>query len=210
MGDRQLTLPLVLAPLAAPLALALRYVGRVAVADGKEVAAVTLQAAAEAEQLLSKSERAKAILPLCVGVGATAASLALLAPVFVRELAFSASLDSLQEITEIFLLAPLVSTLAAAVAGLARDESRELADRAINLGNRRFSSAKKVGSTWLSATEQIESASARNKNKWATFIKTTVPAPLLGALLPGSLSTKAVFIAALSAAQSAYYLSSAE
>ena len=72
------------AALSATVGVSAEYVGRVAVADGKETAAVTLMAAAEAEALLSQSERVKAVLPLCVGVSATAASLALLTPVFLQ------------------------------------------------------------------------------------------------------------------------------
>ena len=41
---------------------------------------VTLQAAAEAEVRLAQAERAKAVVPLCVGVSATASAFALLAP----------------------------------------------------------------------------------------------------------------------------------
>ena len=55
--------------------------GKVAVADGKEVAAASVQCAAEAEGLLANAERSKAVIPLCVGIGASAASLSLLVPV---------------------------------------------------------------------------------------------------------------------------------
>ena len=58
---------------------------RVAVADGKEIAANTIQCAAEAESLLAKAKRFKAITPLCVSVGATVASFALLVPVVIQE-----------------------------------------------------------------------------------------------------------------------------
>ena len=43
------------------------YVGRVAVANGKETAALAIQATAESEVLLAQAERIKAVLPLCVG-----------------------------------------------------------------------------------------------------------------------------------------------
>ena len=60
-----------LAPSAAAFTAAIgigaEYTGKVAVADGKEVAAATIQCAAEAEGLLANAERAKAICPLCVG-----------------------------------------------------------------------------------------------------------------------------------------------
>jgi len=53
----------VLAPtmsaISASVSVSAEYVGRVAVADGKEVAAVSLQAAAEAESLLSQVRRSE-------------------------------------------------------------------------------------------------------------------------------------------------------
>ena len=73
-----LTLPL---SLSLTLTLTLtRYVGKTAVSRGKEVAAITLQAAAESEAILAQAERAKAVVPLCVGLSATASAFALLAP----------------------------------------------------------------------------------------------------------------------------------
>lgn len=213
-GISPLVLPIrvveVLAPsmaaLSASIGVSAEYVGRVAVADGKEIAAVTLQAAAEAESLLSQSERSKAVLPLCVGIGAAAASFALLVPILIEELTIS----SLQQITEIYLLSPLVATLAAAVAGLSCAESRALAARAINLGNRRFAKKGEVGRTWLSATEQIDASSRRMNGKWVTFVTSTIPAPIIGTLIPGSLATKTIVTAAFAAAQSAFFLSQAE
>ncbi|GMH72817.1 hypothetical protein TrRE_jg3688 [Triparma retinervis] len=200
----------VLAPtcsaISAAVSVSAEYVGRVAVADGKEVAAVSMQAAAEAESLLSQSERTKAVLPLCVGVGATAATLSLLVPVLISDL----GIKSLQTITEIQLVAPLIATLAAAVAGLSLEESKGLANRAINLGNRRFARSSDVGKSWRSASEQIVDSSSRLSRKWITFLTSTVPSPLIGALIPGGLATKAIIIASLSAAQSAFSLAQAE
>jgi len=195
-----------MAAVSASVSVSAEYVGRVAVADGKEVAAVSMQAAAEAESLLSQSERTKAVLPLCVGVGATAATFSLLVPVLITEL----GIKSLQTVTEIQLVAPLVATLAAAVAGLSLEESKGLANRAINLGNRRFARSSDVGKTWLSASEQISNSSVRLSRKWLSFLTSTVPSPLLGALIPGNLATKAIIIASLAAAQSAFSLAQAE
>lgn len=45
----------------AAIGIAAEYSGRVAVADGKEVAATSLQCAAEAEGFLASAERAKAV-----------------------------------------------------------------------------------------------------------------------------------------------------
>jgi len=125
----------------------------VAVADGKEIAANTIQCAAEAEALLANAERVKAITPLCVGVGATAASLSLLAPTIIEALNIG---NSVQFVTELYLFCPLVSVLAAAVANLALEETRGFATRAINIGVRRFAKSGLVGRTWLSSSEQVQ------------------------------------------------------
>lgn len=66
--------------LSAAIGISAEYTGRVAVSRGKEVAAIALQTAAEAEGLLAQAERAKAIVPLCVGIATTASAFALLAP----------------------------------------------------------------------------------------------------------------------------------
>ncbi|KAL3934877.1 MAG: hypothetical protein SGARI_003200 [Bacillariaceae sp.] len=117
-----------LAPTAAAFSAALgigaEYVGRVAVADGKEVAAATIGCAAEAEGFLAQAERAKAITPLCVGIGATATTFSLLVPVL---------LGSVQEVsimTEIYLACPLISVLSAAVCSLALQDTKAFAKRA--------------------------------------------------------------------------------
>lgn len=194
------------AALCATIGVTSEYIGRVAVADGKEVAARTMQCACEAEALLAKSERTKAVLPLCVGIGATAASISLLAPVLVEQIGIS----SLQAVTEVYLLCPLLSVLSAAVAGLATQESAQQAERAISVGNRRFARSGRVGRTWLSASEQIQMTSLRYSAQWRAFAFSVVPAPLMGALVPGSLESRAIVIAALAAAQSAYFLARAE
>lgn len=194
------------AAISASVGVSAEYVGRVAVADGKEIAAVTIQAAAESEAWLAKSERAKAVLPFLVGLSATAASFALLCPVLIQSL----EIKSLQSVTEIYFFCPLVAVIAAAVGGLASQESRLLASNAINLGNRRFAKAGQVGKTWLSTTEQIVKGSERLNEKWKTFFLTTIPAPVLGAIVPGPLEFKAVVTAATAAALCAYYLANAE
>ena len=181
------------------------YVGRVAVADGKEVAASTIGCAAEAEGFLAQAERAKAITPLCVGVGATATTFSLLVPVL---------LGSIQEVsimTEIYLACPLISVLSAAVCSLALQDTKVFAKRATSVGNRRFAKSGLVGRTWLSAGEQITGKSDNYRSKWRTFCLSVLPAPILGAFVPGaSLATKSIIVAALAAAQSAYFLAECE
>ena len=199
-------LPPALAALAAAVGIAAEYRGKVAVADAKEVAAACLQCAAEAEGYLARAERAKAITPLCVGVGATAATFALLVPVLVQE----KFMGNLQLATELYLLCPLIAILAAAVAGLALQEVQSFCTTAIGVGHRRFARSGMVSRTWRSATEMITARSQSSLNQWRTFCASVLPAPLLGALCPGALPTKTIVVAALAAAQAAYALAAAE
>lgn len=196
-----------MAAIAASIGLSAEYVGKVAVSKAKEISALAIQAAAEAEVLLASAERAKAILPLCVGIATTASAFALLAPNFLHTL--SQGSDSSYS-AGILLFSPLIAVLAAAVAGLATQESQSLASRAADLGNRRFASSQIVGRTWLSATEQVEVSASRLNIKWQSFAMGVIPAPLIAALCPGALSFKAIVCAAIAAAQAAYYLSIAE
>jgi hypothetical protein len=191
----------------AAIGISAEYTGKVAVADGKEVAASAIQCAAESEGILANAERAKAITPLCVGIGATAATLALLVPVLLDSLGVG---SNLQLVTEIYLCCPLIAVLAAAVAGLAVQEVDSLCKQAIGVGNRRFARSGLVGRTWLSSTELIERKSRSSMNKWKSFSLSVLPAPLLGALIPGALPTKTIVVAALAAAESAWYLARAE
>lgn len=202
-----------MAALAATIGVSAEYSGRMTSAEGKEVAAVTLQAAAEAEAVLSRSERVKAIMPLCVGISAGGAAFSLLAPALIEEFSavrllapFVSGLGA-----EVFLLFwPFAAVMAAAIASLAARECCELANRAIGVGERRLSSKNTVSRTWLSATEQIAISTGNTRSKWWGFAKAILPAPTLGVLLPGALAAKAVVMAAVAAAQAAYYLTVAE
>ena len=191
----------------AAIGIGAEYVGKVAVADGKEVAAQSIQCAAESEGLLAQAERAKAVTPLCVGIGATALSFALLVPVLLASLAVE---NNLQLVTEVYLFCPLIAVLAAAVSSLALQETRSFSQQAISVGNRRFAKSGLVGRTWLSSTEQIARKSKGASLKWKTFAFSVLPAPILGALVPGALPTKTIVMSALAAAQSAWYLAQCE
>jgi hypothetical protein len=150
----------------------------------------------------------KAITPLCVGVGATCASFALLTPTIVDALNVG---NSVIMITELYLLCPLVSVLAAAVANLALEETRGFATRAINVGVRRFSKRSAVGRTWLSSVEMTQRLSRSKTDRWWSFAGSVLPAPIIGSVVGGpSLSAKCIIVAALAAAQSAYFLAQAE
>lgn len=193
-----------IALVSAAIGIGAEYVGRVSVCDGKEVAAATIQCSAEAEGLLANAERAKAIVPLCVGLGATATTFSLLVPVL---------LGSIERniMSEIYLVCPLISVLAAAVASLALQETRSFSTRATSVGNRRFARSGLVGRTWLSSAEQIIGKSEGARSKWRIFCWSVLPAPILGSVVPGtSLATKSIIVAALAAAQSAYFLAQSE
>jgi hypothetical protein len=192
-----------MAAVSACIGLSAEYVGKVEAAKGKEISALAMQAAAEAEALLAIAERSKAILPLCVGIATTSSAFALLAPNFVRSLT---QVLGVEVLTETMLLFPMLSVLAAAIAGLATQECRAIAFRASGVGARRFASSNQVGRTWLSATEQVETTSLQSVRKWRTFALSVLPAPLIAALLPGSISQKAIICAAIAAAQAAFYV----
>lgn len=196
-----------MAAVSAAVGLSAEYVGKTAVSNGKEIAALAIQAAAESEALLASAERTKSILPLCVGISTTASAFALLIPSFLEEMQTRSNVPFA---SELLLVSPFVAVLAAAIAGLATQESRGLASRAIGTGNRRFASSSSVGRTWLSATEQVETNSRRTSDKWLSFATGVLPAPIIACLFPGSLSFKSIVCAAIAAAQAAYYLSIAE
>jgi hypothetical protein len=195
-----------LAALIAAVGISAEVVGKTAAANGKEVAAATMQCVAEAEGLLANAERSKAILPLCVGVSTVAASWALLVPVALD------AVNSVQVATELYLLCPLVAVLSAATSALCLQETVDYCQRAIGVGNRRFAPSTVVGRTWLSQTEQIQTKSQSTLKRWQSFALSVVPAPLAGSLLlpRAALSTKTIVVAALAAAQSAWFLTQAE
>jgi hypothetical protein len=56
----------------------------------------------------------------------------------------------------------------------------------------------------------IDRKSQSTGKKWWTFTFSVLPAPLLGALVPGALPTKTIVVAALAAAESAYFCTLAE
>mmetsp|Transcript_25279 Transcript_25279/g.39153 ORF Transcript_25279/g.39153 Transcript_25279/m.39153 type:complete len:606 (+) Transcript_25279:140-1957(+) len=201
----------VLAPASAAFCAAIgigaEYTGKVAVSDGKEIAAATIVCAAEAEGLLAQAERVKAVLPLCVGVGATCASFSLLLPAVLN----IADNGPMSMNTALFLISPVISVVAAAISSLTLQETRSFCYRAISTGNRRFARSGSVGRTWLSQTEQIERNSQRTRLRWNNFAAAVIPAPLIGALLPvSSLGGKAIIVTALAAMESAFFLAQAE
>uniref|UniRef100_A0A7R9UHJ8 H(+)-exporting diphosphatase n=1 Tax=Pinguiococcus pyrenoidosus TaxID=172671 RepID=A0A7R9UHJ8_9STRA len=199
-----------LAALVAAIGVSSEYIGRVAVAQGKEVAAATLQTAAEAEQILSRSERVKAVIPMCVGVSTGCGAFSLLAPEILEEFLMKTGW-SIGIFSDVFLLFwPFISVAGATVAGLAAQECSYLARRASGVGDRRMATRKSIQRTWLSSPEQISIATMSMRKKWSGFVRSILIAPALGVLLPGSLGFKAVVVSVVAAAQAAYYLTCAE
>ena len=64
-----------------------------------------------------------------------------------------------------------------------------------------------MGRTWLSSAEQIQRNSRTKTDRWWSFAGSVLPAPIVGGIFgPSALSAKCIVIAALAAAQSAYFL----
>jgi len=119
--------------------------------------------------------------------------------------------NSVIVITELCLLCPLISILAAAVSNLALEETRGFATCAIKVGVRRFSKRRSMGRIWLSSVEMTQRASRSKIDRWWSFAGSVLPAPIIGRIVGGpSLSAKCIIVAALAAAQSAYFLAQAE
>lgn len=157
---------------------------------------------------MANAERVKAITPLCVGVGATGASLTLVIPTIIDALGIG---NSVVGTTELYLFFPLLSVLAAAVSNLALEETQGFCQRAINVGVRRFSKSSSVGRSWLSSSEQVQRNSKSKTDRWWSFAGSVLPAPIIGSIVGGpALSAKCIIIATLAAAQSAYFLAKAE
>jgi len=172
---------------------------------------------AEAEALLASAERAKAITPFCVGVSTTAATLALMVPSLLKTIGSTSSISK-RWLSQIYLFCPLVSIISATVANLALQETKEYSNKAIGVGNRRFAPSGLVGRTWSIKQEQILVKSQNERAKWKVLIASVSPASIIGSLLlvipfSGAIITiakKTIVIAALAAAESAYFLAQAE
>ena len=137
-------------------------------------------------------------------MSATAATLSLLVPVL---------LDNLEQniINEIYLACPLIGVLSASVCSLALQETRLFSQRATSVGNRRFARSGLVGRTWLSCSEQIVGKSQSSMKKWNTFLLNVLPAPIIGALIPGTtMASRSIIVTALAAAQAAFFLAECE
>ena len=189
--------------LVAAIGVSAEYSGRVATFSGKEVAAMSLKAASEAEALLATAERAKSFIPFAVGLTASLALMALLVPKFLVEIGVG-------HVNELLMICPLLATVAASVSGLAELDATTNAKAAEALGRRRFSYSNTVGRTWTSQTEQVFSRASKERAKLASFAVGVLPAPVFALVCPGDIVFKSVVATATAAAQAGYYLASAE
>jgi hypothetical protein len=68
-----------------------------------------------------------------------------------------------------------------------------------------------MGRIGLSSVEMTQRASRSKIDRWWSFAGSVLPAPIIGRIVGGpSLSAKCIIVAALAAAQSAYFLAQAE
>ena len=193
-----------LAALSASVGISAEYIGKIAVSNGKELAALAIVAAAEAESMLAEAEKSKAVLPLCVGIATTASVFSLVAPIFLKELGET---SNMRIMTEIYFAFPIVALLAVAVARQAAFESQKLAIKASSVD------ATKPGSllrTFSRKSEPFVKNDSPTNDNWRGLALGLAPSLILALIFPGPISTKTIVCAALAAAQSAYYMTVAE
>lgn len=194
-----------LAALSASVGISAEYIGKIAVCNGKEFAALAIIAAAEAESMLAAAERSKSALPICVGVATMASAFALIAPILVKEMCDH---FKIRIVKEVYLICPIIAIIAAAVAGLAMYESQALASRAISSSGGKSTSYSPLGVLMIKSDSVGPDDESDQKWKW--FALRMTPPAIIAALFPGNLSVKSIVCAAVAAAQSAYYLTAAE
>lgn len=187
--------------LVAAIAVQAEYTGRVATANGKQVAAVSLRAAMESEGLVASAERSKAVIPLTFGISAAAAFLSLFVAPLCKEFGGPPSL---------LLVCPIVAMFASAVAALAEVETAAWAEAARNLGRRRFATREAVGRSWQSQTEMVFNKDRRERKRWLSFILGISPAPIIALAVGGDLGFKAIVATFFAATQATFYFAAAE
>lgn len=194
------------AAIPACIAVNCEYKGKISVANGKEVSAITLGASAEAESIVCAAERNKAITPLCAGVAVVGMAMAISMPTL------SHALHDIGKhlAPEAYLIWPLVSIISAAIGGIACEDTQSLCKRSTGTGVRRFAMSESVGRTWKSSTEMIVDGSISMRKKIRKFVVQALPAPLLAMVIPGALDFKCVVAATVAMFQAHYYWRSAE
>lgn len=195
-----------LAALSASVGISAEYIGKIAVSNGKEFAALAIIAAAEAESILAAAERSKSALPICVGLATTASIFALVAPVLLKEIGDQCRIRICKEV---YLICPIIAIFAAAVAGLAMNESQGLASQAINSSGGKLNAHSPL-MMFLIKADKMGVIIDGSDQKWKLLAQRMAPPAIIAALFPGNLSLKSIVCAAVAAAQSAYYLAAAE
>ena len=210
-----------LAALSASVGISAEYIGKIAVSNGKEFAALAIIAAAEAEAMLAAAERTKSVLPLCVGLATMASAIALVAPLLFKGMSDKFKIEIAKQY---FFICPMIAMIASAIAGLATSESQELASKAIstggnnsgngNNGGNNSGSGKLIDSSPLGRLMEKHREEVTDIEKYdqrmKAFLHSMIPPLTSAALFPGCLSIKCIVCAALATAQSAYYLVLAE
>ena len=193
-----------LAALSASVGISAEYIGKIAVSNGKEFAALAIVAAAEAESMLAEAEKSKAVLPLCVGIATTASVFSLVAPMFLKELSET---HKIRIVNEIYFVFPIVALLAVAVARQAAFESQKLAIKTKSVDATNSGSLLR---TFSRKSEPVVRDDLTKSDNWKGLALGLAPSPILALIFPGSISTKTIVCAVLAAAQSAYYMAVAE
>lgn len=196
-----------LAALSASVGISAEYIGKIAVSNGKEFAALAILAAAEAESQLAEAERCKAVLPFCVGIATTASAFALVVPALVKEITDKYKSKVL---AEVYYICPIVALLSAALAKSVTVASQKLATRAACWDKSKDPTNSSLMRLFSDKTEQFEDNNKMTYESWRRIAMSAVPSLVMATLFPGSLATKAIVCTACATAQSAYYMAAAE
>jgi len=193
--------------IAALIGLLSEYTGKTAVCDSKEIAAIATAASAESEVNFAKGEKVCCALPLCLGLTTTTTVFSVILPYIFEGIA---TLTKTHVIKELYVVLPVISVVGGVTALLASEQTVSLCGQAIGVGERRFSSAKKVGRTWLSLSQQVKRSQSNNNKKYFQLGFASALGPFIAAVCPGPISFKCFLLCATTACQCAYYLAIAE
>eukprot|EP00466_Bigelowiella_natans_P009876 jgi/Bigna1/81780/fgenesh1_pg.84_\ len=212
---------------------AAEFKGKEATAEAKEIACVALAKAARAEILLSRAEKARSVIPLMVGISASAATFCLIFPQLIHN-----GVD----VNPLFISAcPIIATAAAALGAAASVET--LAQGLLGLGERgpdrilsvregHESTATPRGERrrWRKKENKRNKMDKREEQSGRLFTsppcertlmivamqrivpisKSVLPAIIAGLLLPSAFVNKCIISSAISAVAAAYSFAEAE
>mmetsp|Transcript_39730 Transcript_39730/g.63749 ORF Transcript_39730/g.63749 Transcript_39730/m.63749 type:complete len:538 (+) Transcript_39730:234-1847(+) len=174
---------------------AAEFKGKEATAEAKEIACVALAKAARAEILLSRAEKARSVIPLMVGISASAATFCLIFPQLIHN-----GVD----VNPLFISAcPIIATAAAALGAAASVET--LAQGLLALGER---GPDRILSVREATNQQLRREVAMQRI--VPISKSVLPAIIAGLLLPSAFVNKCIISSAISAVAAAYSFAEAE